>query len=531
MRVGLYVGWYNARNHSCMKVDEQAPYRVVSFSRIATPGTPEGPSLPTILALLGAFAATWALYFTIAEAPFAIKHDMAEAYAWGREFQLGYNQHPPFWAWICGLWFSVCPRTEWAFALLSSLNAGIGLWGAWMLIGDFAEGRKRKAAWALLLLTPLYTLYAYKYDANTIFLSIWPWTLHCFVKSLHRRKIGDVVAFGALVGLAMLSKYYALILVATCLLAALQHPARWKYLASISPFVSALVAAAICAPHIAWLLTHRAPPLRYLVSITDWDWGYVVVHAIRTLFGALGMNLGVVLVVGAAAWTSQRDGAAAFGRDMRGPAIRVLATLTFAPLVLTVASALALRTTSTAEMTIGTFPLLPLLTIEVAGIRDLDALWRISARLAGAVTLGALALAPAIALERAYLSPGAMKAAPFQEVAIEATRLWHDRTSLPLAYVAGSDWYENAIAFYSPDQPHVFVHFDHARNLWVSPDALAKHGLLSVCVSGDKVCLADTAIFATPQATRTELSLAHAFWGHVAKPVRFVVTVIPPRVR
>ena len=67
---------------------------------------------------------------------------MAEAYAWGQEFQLGYNQHPPFWAWVCGLWFQVFPRTGWAFALLSSTNAAIGLWGAWTLIGDFAEGRE-----------------------------------------------------------------------------------------------------------------------------------------------------------------------------------------------------------------------------------------------------------------------------------------------------------------------------------------------------------------------------------------------------
>ncbi len=514
-----------------MNIEEQPRHQLASLSKIAAFETMAGPNLPTILALLGAFVAIWALYFTVVEAPVAIKHDMAEAYAWGQEFQLGYNQHPPFWAWICGLWFSLFPRTQWAFSLLSSLNAGIGLWGAWMLIGNFAEGRKRMAAWALLLLTPLYTFYAYKYNANTIFLSIWPWTLHYFIKSVQSRGTGDAIALGVFVGLAMISKYYALILVATCLLAALQHPSWRKYFASASPYISAAITAAVCAPHAVWLLTHRAPPVRYLASITAWEWDYVVVHAARTFFGALGMNLGVILVVGLATWTSRRDGIAGFVRDARGPTLRVLATLTFAPLVLTIASALALRTTSTAEMTIGTFPLLPLLTIEVAGIRDLDRLYRISARLAAAVTLGALALSPAIALERTYLSSNAMKVSPFQEVAIEATRLWHDRTSLPLAYIAGSDWYDNEIAFYSPDRPHVFVHFDYSRNLWVSPEALARQGLLSVCISSDMVCLAATAHFATPETTRTELSVAHAFWGHVAKPVHFVVTVIPPRVR
>jgi 4-amino-4-deoxy-L-arabinose transferase-like glycosyltransferase len=487
------------------------------------------PRLPTMLALFAIFVASWALFFTITEAPVAIKHDMAEAYAWGQEFQLGYNQHPPFWAWICGLWFSIFPRTGWAFALLSSLNAAIGLWGAWMLIGDFAEGRKRVAAWALLLLTPLYTFYAYKYNANIIFLSIWPWTLHYFMRSMQGRGIGDAVAFGVSIGLAIMSKYYALILVATCFLAALQHPSRRKYFASASPYLSTAVAASICAPHVWWLLTNRAPPLRYLAAISDRGWHYALIHAALTVSGALAMNLGVVLIVGFVTWFARRDGTPAFGRNSDVASPGVLATLALAPLALTIVSALALRTIVTPEMTIGTFALVPLLAIEIAGTRDIDRLYRISTRLAVAVTLCALALSPAVALARTWVSSSAMKVPPFQEVAAATTKLWHDRTSRTLAYVAGSPWYDNAIAFYSPDRPHAFVLFDYSRNLWVTPEALAQHGLLSVCVSDDSFCLAATAKFTTPDTTRTELSVAHAFLGHVAKPVNFVVTIIPPR--
>ena len=38
-------------------------------------------------------------------------HDMTEAWAWGKEFQLGYAKHPPFTAWLVGGWFAVMPRT------------------------------------------------------------------------------------------------------------------------------------------------------------------------------------------------------------------------------------------------------------------------------------------------------------------------------------------------------------------------------------------------------------------------------------
>jgi 4-amino-4-deoxy-L-arabinose transferase-like glycosyltransferase len=486
------------------------------------------PTGATMIGLFGAFVIIWALYFTITEAPVAIKHDMAEAYAWGQEFQLGYTQHPPFWAWICGLWFLLLPRTGWAFALLSSLNAAIGLCGAWMLIGDFAAGRKRMAAWVLLLLTPLYTFYAYKYDANIIFLSLWPWTQHYFVRSVRRRASGDAVMFGLLIGLALMSKYYAAILLATNLLAALLYQPWRRYLVSSAPYVSAFVAATVCAPHIWWLVAHQGPPLRYLANISGQRWGNVAGHATKTLLEALGMQLGVLVIVGYVAVTSKRVYTAVHDQPTSRAVPAVLATLALAPLALTVASALALRTDVTPEMTIGTFALLPLLILEVARITDLDRLCRNGARLAGVLTVGALVLSPAIALERTFLSPNAMKAEPFQEVASEATKLWHDHTSLPLTYVAGSTWYVNTIAFYSSDRPHVFVYFDYSHNLWVTPNDLRTHGLLAVCVSDDSPCLAATARFATPAAARTEISLAHKFWGHVAKPVHFVITVIPP---
>ena len=123
----------------------------------------------------------------------------------------------------------------------------------------FASGAKRWAAFTLLLLTPFYTFGCYKYDANTIFLSIWPWTLYFCLVSLRDRRRGPAIGFGVCLGLAFLSKYYAAILLATCALGAVATPFRRAYVRSASPWISALVATAIVAPHVVWLLTHEAP--------------------------------------------------------------------------------------------------------------------------------------------------------------------------------------------------------------------------------------------------------------------------------
>jgi Dolichyl-phosphate-mannose-protein mannosyltransferase len=489
-------------------------------------GAEPDPSAQTVAALFVAFVAVWSVYFAIAESQASIHNDMAEAYAWGREFQLGYNQHPPFWAWICGAWFAVFPRAGWAFAILSSLNAAIGVLGSWKLIGRFAAGDKRTAATALLLLTPFYTFLSYKYNANSIFLSIWPWTMYFFVRAIDEGGVRNAILFGIGMALALLSKYYALVLGATCFLAALQHPARARYFRSASPYISIAVAAALCAPHVWWLLTSGAPPVKYLSRVSGRGYGAAAFYAVTAFVGAVAQNAVVFALVAFAALRAPlAESTPVRKRDAR---FRLLATLALAPLLLSVLAGLALRTKISTNMLIGTFSLMPLLAIEIAGSRGIERLRRLSTRLAIVLSVGALVVSPAIALGKAWFSRDSNDWEPRKELAEAATKFWRETTGSPLAYVGGSFRYDDAVGFYSAERPHVFVRFDYFANQWVTPRALAEKGLLSVCVKTDAECLAATAALATPLAKQTEMRLSHRFWGHEAKPVTFIVTVIPP---
>ena len=158
---------------------------------------------PAIIALCTVmFIATWFSFDAVTSMGRALHNNMTEAYVWGRDFQWGYNQHPPFWAWIAGLWFMVFPTTDWPSVLLTVINATIGLLGAWSLVGLFASGWTRRAAMALLLCTPFYTFKSYNFNANSTFLSLWPWTLYFFTRSLESRRLGPSTLFGAMVGCA-----------------------------------------------------------------------------------------------------------------------------------------------------------------------------------------------------------------------------------------------------------------------------------------------------------------------------------------
>ncbi len=207
----------------------------------------------------------------------------------------------------------------------------------------------------------------------------------------------------------------------------------------------------------------------------------------------------------------------------------MLAILTAAPLLLTVAAALILRNKVSTNMLIATFPLAPLLAIEATGARNVERLAVLAVKLAAALSLAALVASPAVAVARAWISRDQNDVEPRQELAIAATRFWRETTGKPLAYVGGARYYDNGVAFYSADRPHGFAGFDEFRNQWVTPEKLAEGGLLSVCVKDDAGCLAATEPFMSPQSRRSEITLAHAFLGHTATPVDFVVTAIPPR--
>jgi 4-amino-4-deoxy-L-arabinose transferase-like glycosyltransferase len=480
------------------------------------------------LAQFALFVLIWTLYGVISASPAAIHNDMAEAYAWGREFQLGYEKHPPFWAWIAGLWFEVFPHVDWAFILLAVFNAGLGLYGSWMLIGDFAEGDRRLAATALLLLTPFYTFLALKYNANSIFLSLWPWTMHFFVRSIDERRLAHSILFGIFIGIALLSKYFAVILAATCFVAALVHPARRAYFTSAAPYLSVLIATLVFAPHAWWLMRSHAPPVDYFVHKTGFGVMPVLIACVTLIAGVVMFHSIVITLIAFAKRSDPRAWATTLRDRWAESRFRVLTTLAVLPVVLTIVTGVVFRLRPDTNMTVGIFSLLPLLFVEVAGEEEDRRLYSVSRTLALTITLTALVLSPAIAFAKIWYRGDLNYTEPRKELALKATELWHNTTSLPLKYVAGSQRYEDAIAFYSSDHPHVFTHFDHHRAPWVTSHDLSRAGLLLVCSDTDKQCLESAANVSTPQSHRIDLSLVHSFFGYTVGYFSFVVTIVPP---
>ena len=130
----------------------------------------------------------WTVYSSVTQANLDKWGDMAENFAWGQEWQLGYHHHPPLFAWITALWFKVFPTVDWTYFILSQINVIIGFVAIWFLVKMFLSERHALIAVVLLELVPFYTFLSFKFNANAILLSLWPLTALCFCHAYATRR-------------------------------------------------------------------------------------------------------------------------------------------------------------------------------------------------------------------------------------------------------------------------------------------------------------------------------------------------------
>ena len=242
-----------------------------------------------ILVWLWGACLVWAAADWVASANLDGYHDMLENYAWSQPLLWGTHKHPPFFAWIVGVWFAVFPQADWAYRLLSYTNVAVGLSGVWVLGRRLGLGAL--APWgALLLLWSLpYTTLAGKFNANSQLLSLWPWVAALMLISWQEktwRGLWASIGLGLVAAASMLSKYYSGVFLAGLLMPILLHPLGRAWLGTPRPYWALLVFVTALAPHIWWNAQHDWKPLSYALDQGggETSWSYILRFALAPLF-------------------------------------------------------------------------------------------------------------------------------------------------------------------------------------------------------------------------------------------------------
>ena len=451
---------------------------------------------PRLVWLLPLHALVWTIAAWLSRGNLDTQGDMIENYVWGIEWQAGYAKHPPLFAWITAAWFRLFPHVDIAYFALSALNAMTGLLGIVALAGRFLPRRLAVVAGLAMAVSPLYSNLAIKFNANSVLLSVWPWTAYFFVRFMQTGGWRAAIALGALAAAAVLGKYFSVVLLLALLLAALVRPAwrarllrDWRSLLTVVAFVVVLT------PHLHWLVVNHFPTFGYAEERTGGTLPAAVgrfgIYTLAQIGYLLLPFVFVVLLVRTRPGQAARQMAERVVRPSRCPDLWWLA---MAPLFVVGAIAIAAKTQMASVWGMAQwFAIVPLWLSLFSADET-----RIASGRAVRVMTGYWLIVLVAATATGYL--GARHntddaAEPRAELSAAAHALWKQRTGQELAIVAGSAHEAQSTAFYSDGHTR-FWSFDEPRTTpWLTPSAVAQRGALLVCRSNDRECLARAAAF------------------------------------
>lgn len=443
---------------------------------------------PAVFALIALFAGLLTAYAMLGRYNLDLHGDMVENFAWGIGWQFGYYKHPPLFAWITAAWFSVLPRTNLSYFLLSSANVGLGLWAMWRISTRFFTADQQILTVATAFFLAPLSILAVNYNATSGMIPVWGLTFLFYLRAIERRRIADAALLGVFAGLSMLVKYHSVVLIAALLVHALLDREMRGLLRTRLPWAAVVAGFVVVAPHLLWMLHNDFITVTYAAEQGPGDWWDTVVYTLRFVPAVVGYAAPAALFLLALGWLRGRRPLASLAlvRDWwtRVEGRALIAACAVPPLA-TIALGVALDARLSSLWSIPFFVFLPLAMVGIfAAALPTRRRLALPAVLA-ALTAAAIVIAP---MERSVLlTKGRGHAAtPLVEIAHAADRIWRETNhDTPLRIIA-ADWniFANATAFYAPDRPFAIQDQNLALTPWVTVDDIARSGAAYLCQQG-----------------------------------------------
>ncbi|MHC1947575.1 glycosyltransferase family 39 protein [Bradyrhizobium sp. UFLA06-06] len=510
---------------------------------IASRATDPGTSLWFVIGFVLVHAVLWTLILVKLKAAQDIHMDVAEAYAWGQRFLLGYGKHPPLSGWIAGVWFRIFPVTNWSTYALAMTTVSFALVVCWLIALRVVDRRRAFFMVVMLALYPIFNFKGFKYNADLAQLVPLPLLVLAYLNAFEKRSFKSGLWLGFAGMLALMTKYWVVTMIGAVGLAALIHPQRTQFLRSPAPWVAIGTMAVAMIPHLVWLEEVDFVPFTYAGDVyalssralnVQLVIGYVV-HNLGLL--AIPVVLGLVaLLLGSVPWRPSDVLARIWSRGPN-PAVNLPQALNVWIIQLIVAigpplGALAFTVYIKTDWGIPLFFLVPLALVAIPSLRfprmalfSITAIWFMA-------TVVTLIAAPSIATQEiASNHIGGSTYAARSELARELTQTWQDRFHSRWAVVVARSDIGEPMTFYSPDHPASLVPGEAWSSGLTSLDEAKRLGFIGVCDTTDPVFLKPCEAWMAEHAKDAEplvMTTMRFFNGHPGPSTVWKVYLVPP---
>ncbi|MGO4711931.1 glycosyltransferase family 39 protein [Bradyrhizobium sp. 2TAF24] len=509
-------------------------------ARLALWATDESTAPAAVIWFAALHAALWTVILTALKAAQDVHMDVAEAFAWGQQFLLGYGKHPPLSGWVAGLWFRVFPVTDWSSYALAMATVSVGLVVCWYIAVRVVDRRRAFLTVVMLAIYPIFNFKGFKYNTDLLQLVTLPLIVLAFLSAFERRSVRAGVWLGLAAVAGVMTKYWAFTVIGAAGLAVLAHPDRMRFIRSPAPWVALVVLIAGLAPHVWWLVQVNFAPFTYAGDV------YELGSRTRAAQFALlyvGHNIALLTPVLLAGWGALfwqplnqpwwrsmiRMSQASTGVDLAQArnVWMIQGIIGLVPPVAAVAFAIYIKT----DWGIPLFFLVPLACLAIPHLRvqriaigRLVLIWL-------AMTLVALVVAPLIAQSSVKQTAGiGSTSTPTAQFAQQLTDIWHTRFRSRWAVVAATTEAGQPMVFYSPDHPAPLTPGELWSSGLTSLDEAKRLGFIGICDQGDYrlgICEAWMAKHAA-NAEQLNISARRFFHGASGPLVRWKVYVVPP---
>jgi 4-amino-4-deoxy-L-arabinose transferase-like glycosyltransferase len=514
--------------------------RKVSIRRLAAWLSARAGDPKAGLWLVTGFAAVHAVLWTVILVNLKtgqdVHMDVAEAFAWGQKFLLGYGKHPPLSGWVTGVWFRIFPVTDWATYALAMTTLGCSLVICWLIALRVVDGRRAFFVVVMLALYPIFNFKGFKYNPDLLQLVTLPLVVLAYLDAFEKRSVKSGVWLGLAGALAMMTKYWALTVIGAVGLAALIHPARLMFLRSPAPWVAIATFAVAMIPHLTWLVESNFAPLAYAGGTYELS-NYA--QTLQLVLGYIGHNLGllaapVALAAIALTWPSRWRMPSFWSRGANSgvqtsQALNVWiiqAIVAIGPPI----GALIFEVYIKTDWGIPLFFLVPLALVAIPQLRirrlalfNLTAIWLL-------ITLAVLAASPRIAVYE--VGQNGNEGATYRarsELAHELTEVWHTRFHSRFPAVVAYMDVGQPITFYSIDHPAPLTPDEPSSGL-TSLEEVKRSGFIGVCEAGDwklQYCEAWMKQHAA-NGERMVITTRRFFLGKPGPATAWNVIIVPP---
>ena len=483
-----------------------------------------------VIGILIAYTVVWTTYAIVAKTTQGIHADMGEIASWGWDLEWGTHKHPPFLPALVSVWFSVFPRSDWAYYLLAVISTSVAIYFTWLLSGFWLQGAKRAAVPLLLMLIPFYNFLALKLDHNTILVPLWAITTYAFVKSFETRSTLWSVVTGIFAGFAVLAKYWSFFLLLGLASAALADRERLRYLKSSAPWIITLLSFGLFLPHIVWLETNNYPTFlaaqhRHAVSSVDFLW-----H----LWGYVGNSIAYIaaplIAVAVLALPSRRALV-----DILFPHDRIrrfAAVMFWVPVLAAIPFAVVMQTNLSALWTMSALSLLGVVLLSSPLIQFTRKSAVVVASLAIIVSVGALLASPLVAVGKLW--GGVENHANYtKSLAKEVQSQWDQTTAHPLRTVQSVFTLANSVTFYLENKVLPVMFYARTRPQWDTAETIDKFGTAMICPEANVACRSTMDGLAAGRvvARHVVVKIQPHWLGFFGEPQSFVIDIVPPRIR